>query len=191
MSSTFVCPARTFRKFIENAPLPMDFVCRKINLFDCPKQFWYRYSDEELLLAVTRPGVMSHEQRRLFLVMVLSSIEDKLTDPRSLNILTKLRTNEPITDEDKHDAFMAREKADADWSTWEAEDKDEASEMADACDAKIDAANAALNAANQNYFCTSSDAANAKIYYAAAKAAQANWVRENFKLCDLTQSNEV
>ena len=80
---------------------------------------------------------------------------------------------------------MAREKADADWSTWEAEDEDEASEMADVCDSKIDAANAALNAANQNYFCASSDATNAKIYYAAAKVAQANWVRENFKLCDL------
>ena len=191
MSETFVCPARTFRKFIENAPLPMDFVCRKINLFDCPKQFWYRYSDEELLLAITRPGVMNPEQGRLFLIMVLSSIEDKLTDPRSLNILTKLRTNEPITDEDKHDAFMAREKADADWSTWEAEDEDEAAGMADVCDSKIDAATAALNAANQNYFCTSSDAANAKLHYLSAKAAQAKWVRENFKLCDLTQSNEV
>jgi hypothetical protein len=129
---------------------------------------------------------MNPEQRRLFLVMVLESVEDKLTDPRSLNILTKLRTNEPITDEDKHDAFLAREKADADWSTWEAdEDENEAAEMADACDAKIDAANAALNAANQNYFCTSSDAANAKLHYLSAKAAQAKWVRENFKLCDL------
>ena len=191
MSETLVCPARTVCKFIENAPLPMDFVCRKINLFDCPKQFWYRYSDEELILAITRPGVMNPEQRRLFLIMVLESVEDKLTDPRSLNILTKLRTNEPITDEDRHDAFMAREKADADWSTWEAKDEDEASYMAYLCDSKIDAANAALNAANKKCFCASSDAATVKWRSVNARAAQANWVRENFKLCDLTQTNEA
>ena len=132
MSETFVCPARTFRKFIENTPLPMDFVCRKINLFDCPKQFWYQYSDEELLLAITRPGVMNPEQVRLFLIMVLESVEDKLTDPRSLNILTKLRTNKPITDEDRVAAREATRATDA-----------------------------------------------------AAWAAQAKWVRENFNLCDL------
>ena len=155
------------------------------------EQAWDKASDEDLIWAVTRPGVMNPEQRRLFLVMVLESVEDKLTDPRSLNILTKLRTNEPITDEDKYDAFMAREKADADWSTWEAEDEDEASEMAYLCDSKIDAANSALNAANKKCFCASSDAATVKWRSVNARAAQANWVRENFKLCDLTQSNEA
>ena len=80
------------------------------------EQAWDKASDEDLIWAVTRPGVMNPEQRRLFLVMVLSSIEDKLTDPRSLNILTKLRTNEPITDEDR----VAAREADAWAAAWAA-----------------------------------------------------------------------
>jgi len=54
------------------------------------------------------------EQCRLFLVMVLESIEFKLVDHRSLNILTKLRTNKPITDEDR---AAARAAARAPWET--------------------------------------------------------------------------
>jgi len=100
------------------------------------EQAWDKASDEDLIWGVTRPGVMNPEQRRLFLVMVLESVEDKLTDPRSLNILTKLRTNETITEEDR---------------------------------ASVDAARAAA-----------SDAAEA-----AAGAAQAKWVRKNFKLYEL------
>ena len=116
------------------------------------EQAWDKASDEDLIWGVTRPGVMNPEQRRLFLVMVLSSIEDKLTDPRSLNILTKLRTNKPITDEDRVAAREAAREADAWADAW-----------------------AAAWAAR--------DAARATD--AAAWAAQAKWVRENFNLCDL------
>ena len=56
------------------------------------EEAWDKASDEDLIWAVTRPGIMDVEQRRLFLVMVLSSIENKLTDPCSKNILTKLRS---------------------------------------------------------------------------------------------------
>jgi ribosomal protein L12E/L44/L45/RPP1/RPP2 len=59
---------------------------------------WEKAAPADLVWAVTRPGVMSPEQRRQFLVFVLESIEDKLTDPRSKNILTKLRTKSPITE---------------------------------------------------------------------------------------------
>src|SRR5574344_2091305 len=71
------------------------------------EQAWNQASDEDIIWAVTRPGVMSQEQKRSFLVMVLSSIEDKLTDMRSLNILTKLRTKETITSEDRDAADAA------------------------------------------------------------------------------------
>ena len=106
------------------------------------EQAWEKASDEDLIWAVTREGVMNAEQRRLFLVMFLESIEDKLTDPRSLNILTKLRTNEPITDDDRNSAWAA-------------------------------------------LFAASEEASAERAAWFAAWAAQAKWVRENFKLCDL------
>jgi hypothetical protein len=64
------------------------------------EEAWDKASDEDLIWAVTRPGVMNPEQGRLFLIMVLESVEDKLTNRRSKNILTKLRANETITEED-------------------------------------------------------------------------------------------
>ena len=61
---------------------------------------WNKTMPKDLIWIVTRPGVMSSEQRRKFLGFILGSIKDKLTDPRSKNILDKLRTNSPITDAD-------------------------------------------------------------------------------------------
>ena len=75
------------------------------------EEAWDKASDEDLIWAVTRPGIMDVEQRRLFLVMVLSSIENKLTDPCSKNILTKLRANETITEEDRASVDAARAAA--------------------------------------------------------------------------------
>ena len=64
---------------------------------------------------------MSPEQRRQFLVFVLESIEDKLTDPRSKNILEKLRTKSPITEADAAAAYAAyTARADA-AVAWEAD----------------------------------------------------------------------
>ena len=74
---------------------------------------WAMAAPEDLVWGVTRPGVISPEQRRLFLMMVLESIEDKLTDPRSKNILDKLRTNSPITRADAEDAYAAAEAQEA------------------------------------------------------------------------------
>lgn len=71
------------------------------------EQAWEKAAPADLVWGVTRPGVMSPEQRRQFLVMVLSSIEDKLTDPRSKNILEKLRTNSPITEAEAWSADAA------------------------------------------------------------------------------------
>jgi len=86
------------------------------------EQAWDKASDEDLIWSVTRPGVMNVEQQRLFLVMVLESVEDKLTDPRSLNILTKLRANEIITEEDRAaaDAAAARALATRSAAVWAA-----------------------------------------------------------------------
>ena len=75
------------------------------------EEAWDKASDEDLIWAVTRPGIMDVEQRRLFLVMVLSSVEDKLADPCSKNILKKLRANETITEEDRADAWAAASDA--------------------------------------------------------------------------------
>lgn len=138
------------------------------------EQAWKQASDEDLIWIVTRPGVMSQEQKRLFLVMVLSSIEDKLTDMRSLNILKKLRTNETITDEDREAAAEAESAAacaEESAAAWRA-----AASAASAAEAwaAMAAAEAAMAAAEE------ADAAAA-----AVSAAQAKWVRENFKPSDL------
>jgi len=155
---------------------------------------WDKASPEDIVWAVTRPGVMSAEQRRKFLVMVLESIEDKLTDPRSKNILDKLRAKEPITAADKDAAWAAA--ADmraaalavnaATWSVdaaaaWAAEAAAEASVNA-ATDTARDAAwadEAAVLAVD-----TATEAAmNAT--WAAAREKQAYWIRKNFRLADL------
>ena len=155
------------------------------------EQAWDKASDEDLIWAVTRPGVMNSEQRRLFLVMVLSSIEDKLTDPRSLNILTKLRTNEPITDEDLVAARAATRVATwaATWATrvatwaatWAAREAAREATWAATWAAREAAARAATWAATWAAREVASDASDASD----SRAAQAKWVRENFNLCDL------
>ena len=71
------------------------------------EQAWEKAAPADLVWGVTRQGVMSPEQRRLFLVFVLESIEDKLTDKRSKGILDKLRTKSPITAADKDAAWAA------------------------------------------------------------------------------------
>jgi len=137
------------------------------------EQAWNKASDEDMIWAVARPGVMSAEQKRLFLVMVLSSIEDKLTDPRSLCILTKLRTNKPITKEDRA-AAAADAAAEAASAAYAAA----AAEAADAADAASWAAASRATAAAEA-------AARAEEADATAREAQAKWVRENLKLRDL------
>jgi hypothetical protein len=120
------------------------------------EQAWEKASPEDLVWIVTRPGVMSPEQRRQFLVFVLESIEDKLTDHRSKNILDKLRTNSPITDNDKKAAWDASETA----------------------------AREALLAAARSLWAAWAAVADA-VAQAAARNAQAKWIRENVKLSDL------
>ena len=126
---------------------------------------WKLASPEDLVWGVTRPGVISPEQRRKFLVFVLGSIEDKLTDPRSKNILEKLRTNSPITEDDADAAADAAADAEAAEA-----DANAAAAWAAAWAAEADANAAAAWAA---------DAA------ADAREQQARWIRTNFKLADL------
>ena len=97
------------------------------------EEAWARADARDLVWAVTRPGVMSEEQRRRFLAeAILAPVEDLLTDERSKNILRKLRTNEQITQEDKDAAASAA---------------DAAASAADAADAAAAAADAASWAA--------------------------------------------
>lgn len=149
-----------------------------------PEEAWERADERDLVWAVTRPGVMSADQRRRFLAeAVLTPIEHLLTDERSLNILQKLRTNEHITQEDK-DAAQAAARA--------------ASRAADAYAACASwaAAAAAYAAAAASWAaayaaCAASRAAEADAYAAcaawaaAAAKAQAKWIRDNFALSDL------
>jgi len=83
-----------------------------------PEEAWARADARDLVWAVTRPGVMSSDQRRRFLAeAVLAPIEHLLTDERSKNILQKLRTNEQIMQEDAAAARAAAEAAaDAAWA---------------------------------------------------------------------------
>ena len=149
-----------------------------------PEEAFERADDRDLVWAVTRPGVMSADQRRRFLSeAVLAPIEHLLTDARSLNILQKLRANEQITDADRLSAADAADDA-----------------LADASDASYAAARAALCAAAQAAAERASDAASwaaasqaaAAVEKAedadaadAARAAQAKWIRKNFRLADL------
>ena len=73
-----------------------------------PEEAWARANARDLVWAVTRPGVMSDDQRRRFLAgAVLAPIEPLLTDERSKNILRKFCTNEQITQEDKAASWAA------------------------------------------------------------------------------------
>ena len=166
------------------------------------EEAWARADARDLIWAVTRPGVMSPEQRRKFLAeAVLAPIEHLLTDERSKNILQKLRTNEQIMQEDKYaaqesalsvlasadansaDAWYAtrsaywaagatQESALSVWAACAAEDSVEASSFYEASLEKKD--RYAWDAQNK-----CNRAADA------ARAAQAKWIRENIKLSDL------
>ena len=125
---------------------------------------WDKAAPADLVWIVTRPGVMDAEQRRQFLVFVLESIEDKLTDPRSKNILDKLRANSPITKADKK-AALAALATDASWAaSWAAADA---------------AAQAAALAAA--WAAAAYDAADA----AAVRRKQARWIHDNFSIASL------
>ena len=142
-----------------------------------PEEAFERADDRDLVWAVTRPGVMSADQRRRFLSeAVLTPIEHLLTDERSLNILRKLRTNEQITDADR---LSAADAADADAS--------DASYAA--ARAAWSAAQAAAERASDAAAYAAAAEASAAEYAAdaadAARAAQARWIRKNFRLADL------
>ena len=147
-----------------------------------PDEAWARADARDLVWAVTRPGVMSDDQRRRFLaVAVLAPVEHLFIDERSKNILQKLRTNEQITDADK---LSAADAAGA------AADAAAAANAAYAAYAAFRAADAAADAARAEYV---ADAADAAAYAARAASraaedarnAQARWIRENIKLSDL------
>ena len=142
-----------------------------------PEEAFERADDRDLVWAVTRPGVMSADQRRRFLSeAVLAPIEHLLTDARSLNILQKLRANEQITDADR---LSAADAADADAS--------DASYAA--ARAAWSAAQAAAERASDAAAYAAAAEASAAEYAAdaadAARAAQARWIRKNFRLADL------
>ena len=158
-----------------------------------PEEAWERADASDLIWAVTRPVVMSKMQRRKFLSeAVLAPIEHLLTDERSLIILRKLRTNERVTQEDK-DASRAAYAADAAAAAdaaWAAAD---AAACSAADDALADAAWASAYESARAASCAAPDApeaaawaaADAAAAYAAAREAQARWIRENFALSDL------
>ena len=139
-----------------------------------PEETWARANARDLVWAVTRPGVMSDDQRRRFLSeAVLAPIEHLLTDERSKNILQKLRTNEPITAADRWAASQAEDAA-----AWAAD--------ADAADAASWAA-ASWAAASQAAAAVAKaeDADASWASWAAAREAQARWIKDNFALTDL------
>ena len=105
-----------------------------------PDEAWARADARDLVWAVTRPGVMSDDQRRRFLaVAVLAPVEHLFIDERSKNILQKLRTNEQIPDADKLSAADAAHAAA--YASWAASRAAE-----DASEAAAQAASAARNA---------------------------------------------
>ena len=140
-----------------------------------PDEAWARADARDLVWAVTRPGVMSDDQRRRFLaVAVLAPVEHLFIDERSKNILQKLRTNEQITDADE---LSAADAADAAWAAHAARAAYAAYAAADAAFADAYAATDAYAAADAAYAATDANAA--------ARNAQARWIRENIKLSDL------
>ena len=170
------------------------------------EEAWARADARDLIWAVTRPGVMSPEQRRKFLAeAVLAPIEHLLTDERSKNILQKLRTNEQIMQEDKdaaqESALSVLASADANsadawyatrsaywaagaaqefalsvWAACAAEDSVEASSFYEASLEKKDRYAWDALWEAQDKCNRSADA---------AREAQAKWIRENIKLSDL------
>ena len=159
-----------------------------------PEEAWARADARDLVWAVTCPGVMSSDQRRRFLAeAVLTPIEHLLTDERSKNILQKLRTNEPITAASSRAAAAAEAAADeyaswaaaaaaadaASWAaSWAAASWAAAADAADAARADAEAdAEAAADA--------EADADASWASWAAAREAQAKWIRDNFALSDL------
>ena len=163
-----------------------------------PEEAWERADASDLIWAVTRPGVMSDDQRRRFLSeAVLAPIEHLLTDERSLNILRKLRTNEQIMQEDKDAALCAAADAacaasDASEAAWAAayaaraaaeRASDAAARAAYAAEAAAWAAADAARAAAAVAKAEDADASWAS--WAAAREAQARWLRNNFVLTDL------
>ena len=168
---------------------------------ETPEEAFERANARDLVWAVTRPGVMSEEQRRKFLAeAVLAPIEHLLTDERSKNILQKLRTNEPITAADRWAASQAAEAAwaAADAASWAASyaaadaalwaSYAAAAERA-ASWAAADAASwaaASWAAASQAAAADAEDDADASwAAWAAAREAQARWLRDNFVLNEL------
>ena len=148
-----------------------------------PEEAFERADDRDLVWAVTRPGVMSADQRRRFLSeAVLAPIEHLLTDARSLNILQKLRANEQITDADRLSAAYAAAAAASDAS-------DASYAAALAAQAAWSAAQAAAERASDAAAYAAAAEASAAEYAAdaadAARAAQARWIRKNFRLADL------
>ena len=136
-----------------------------------PDEAWARADARDLVWAVTRPGVMSDDQRRRFLAAaVLAPVEHLFIDERSKNILQKLRTNEQITDADKSSAADAADAADA--------------YAARAADAAAAAAAAAAYA-DADAAAAYADADASEAAASAARNAQARWIRENIKLSDL------
>ena len=138
-----------------------------------PDEAWERADARDLVWAVTRPGVMSSDQRRRFLAeAVLAPIEHLLTDERSKNILQKLRTNERVTQEDKDAAQAAARAAAASWAA-EAYAADAEAAAAASWAAAYRAVDAAADAA-----CSAADAAYAEAdaswaaAYAAASSAE-------------------
>ena len=145
------------------------------------EQAWEKAAPADLVWGVTRPGVMSPEQRRQFLVFVLESIEDKLTDPRSKNILEKLRTNSPLTEADARAAYAAAAAAEA----AEAAAARAAARAARAAAEAAYAARAAAEAAADAAWAAAAAAWAAAEADAAAREKQARWIRKNFALSDL------
>ena len=164
-----------------------------------PEEAWERADASDLIWAVTRPGVMSDDQRRRFLSeAVLAPIEHLLTDERSKNILRKFCTNEQITQEDKAAALAATYAArSASWSAaraaWSAaQAAEEAARASDAAAyaAAAQAAEEAARASDAAAYAAAAQAAAAEYaadasVYAAARDAQTKWLRENFALSDL------
>ena len=143
-----------------------------------PEETWARANARDLVWAVTRPGVMSDDQRRRFLSeAVLAPIEHLLTDERSKNILQKLRTNEPITAASSRAAATAAAAADA-YASWAA-----AAAAADAASWAAASWAAASQAAAAVAKAEDADASWAS--WAAAREAQARWLRDNFVLNEL------
>ena len=146
---------------------------------------WDKASPGDLVWAVTRPGVMAPEQRRLFLVFVLESIEDKLTDPRSKNILEKLRTKSPITRADAEAADAAARAAEAAAAADDAAEAYAADAASWAADDARASASWAAEAAAYASWAASADTYAEEEAEEEAREQQARWIRTNLKLADL------